>query len=235
MAVASEPKREASVLIACRDRALETALSEQLARHAIEVRRINPDAELMDPKALRGARVVVLQLAEYDALATILALRSISEVPLVAIVDAQRTVDPVDVLESGADDFITNPCPPRDVAAKVRAWLRRIDAEPNTGLRKHYGELELDFDAREVRKNGELIAVPPREFDLLAFVAQRPRRAFSRHELLEQVWSASDHWLGPATVTEHVRRLRHRIEDEPARPRLVQTVRGVGYRFEPTA
>jgi DNA-binding response OmpR family regulator len=111
--------------------------------------------------------------------------------------------------------------------------LRRTSGGPIASSAAHYGALAVDLVAREVRIGDELIPLPPREFDLLAYMAQRPRRAFSRTDLLRQVWSASDTWLGPATVTEHVRRLRRRIEDDPAHPRWVQTVRGIGYRFEP--
>ncbi|HET9730294.1 MAG TPA: winged helix-turn-helix domain-containing protein, partial [Acidimicrobiia bacterium] len=112
-------------------------------------------------------------------------------------------------------------------------WLRRADGGGAFARSGDFGALALDLAAREVRVRGEVIPLPPREFDLLAFLAQRPRRAFSRAELLARVWSASEGWLGPATVTEHVRRLRQRIEDNPARPEWLQTVRRIGYRFEP--
>jgi DNA-binding response OmpR family regulator len=220
------------VVLACRDSALGRAVADQLARHAVEARPCDDDA-LDEIVADPGPRVVVLELRTYDGLGGITALRSITDAPTIAVIDEQRTVDPVDVLEAGADDFVTKPCAPRDVAAKVRAWLRRTTGGPIATASERFGALEIDLAAREVRVRGQLVAVPPREFDLLAFLVQRPRRAFTRAELLERVWSASASWLGPATVTEHVRRLRHRIEDDPARPRWVRTVRGIGYRFEP--
>lgn len=216
----------------CRDAALGRAVVDQLARYAIDAHRC-ADETAFDDIADKSARVVVLEFRMYDGLDLVTSLRSLTNAPAIAVIDEGRTVDPVDALELGMDDFILKPCAPRDVAAKVRAWLRRTNGGPIATTSERFGILELDIGAREVRVRGEPIPVPPREFDLLTFLAQHPRRAFSRTELLERVWSASESWLGPATVTEHVRRLRSRIEDDAAHPRWVRTVRGIGYRFEP--
>ena len=87
--------------------------------------------------------------------------------------------------------------------------------------------------AREIRVDGELVETTPKEFDLLAFMASSPRQVFTREQLLAQVWSSSTAWQDAGTVTEHVRRIRRKIETDPDNPRWVKTVRGVGYRFEP--
>jgi two-component system, OmpR family, phosphate regulon response regulator PhoB len=221
------------VVLACRDSALRRAVADQLARYAIDACTCDDDGVVDTLIADPATRVVVLELPMYDGLRAIASLRNVSDAPTIALIDERRTVDPVEAVEVGADDFVLKPCAPRDVAAKVRAWLRRSDGGPIATSAERFGALEIDLGAREVRVRGEPVSIPPREFDLLAFLAQRPRRAFSRGELLARVWSASDTWLGPATVTEHVRRLRRRIEDDPARPRWVRTVRGIGYRFEP--
>jgi two-component system phosphate regulon response regulator PhoB len=222
------------VVLACRDATLGRAVADQLARYAIDARTCSDNPSFDEMLTDQTARVVVLELRMYDGLSVVSSLRAITDAPMIALIDEQRTIDPVEALEVGADDFITKPCPPRDVAAKVRAWLRRTTGGPIATSSERFGALELDLAAREVRLRNEIVPLPPREFDLLAFLAQRPRRAFTRSELLDRVWSASESWLGPATVTEHVRRLRRRIEDDPARPRWVRTVRGIGYRFEPS-
>ena len=142
-------------------------------------------------------------------------------------------VDGVDVLEAGADDFVHMPCPAREIAAKARKALRRTCASWGGGDRLHFDGLSIDSVARELTVRDAVVRIPAREFDLLCFLARSPRCVFSRSELLRNVWHASDAWLGPRTVTEHIRRLRHRIEEDPLHPRWIQTVRGVGYRFDP--
>jgi len=176
--------------------------------------------------------VVLIELAAHDDLARLELLRRHTDAPVIVLIDQDRTVDPVAVLAAGADDFVVRPFAGRELVAKVHAWLRRVELDDRVHAPGE-SALNIDFDARDVRVRGTVVPVPPREFDLLAFLAQRPRRAFSRAELLTQVWSASDAWLGPATVTEHVRRLRRRIEPNPSRPRFLRTVRRVGYSFDP--
>jgi DNA-binding response OmpR family regulator len=138
-------------------------------------------------------------------------------------------------LEMGADDYIAKPFSPREVVARVRAVLRRA-REPETPAIAppplRLGDLELDFAAREVRLNGRPIGLTPKEFDLLAFMARNPGIAFGRLQLLEEVWDvAAD--CDPSTVTVHIRRLREKVERDPANPQHLRTVWGVGYRCEP--
>ncbi len=113
----------------------------------------------------------------------------------------------------------------------MRALLRRSQAPaPNTLL--VFGELIIDLLAHEAFRDGQLLALTNREFELLAFLASSPRRTFSRAQLLEYVWGG-DRWQDEATVTEHMHRLRRRVEVDPSRPRRLATVRGAGYRFDP--
>ncbi len=138
-------------------------------------------------------------------------------------------------LELGADDYVVKPFSPRELAARVRSVLRRSAPRPAAS---HIvaGPLQVYVAERRVVLNGEAVELTPKEFDLLSFlVSSEPARVFSRHELLQAVWGSSAEWQDSATVTEHVRRLRLRIEVDPARPQLLQTVRGVGYRFDPSA
>ena len=96
-----------------------------------------------------------------------------------------------------------------------------------------FGDLAIDVMAREVKLSEELVETTAKEFDLLAFLASSPRQVFTREQLLAQVWGSSSAWQDAGTVTEHVRRIRRKIEKDPDHPRWVRTVRGVGYRFEP--
>ena len=133
----------------------------------------------------------------------------------------------------GADDYVVKPFSPGELTARIDSVLRRSrpTSAPARGL--VFGALEIDQMARDVHVGGRLIELTAKEFDLLAFLASSPRQVFSRDQLLEHVWSSSSEWQGPATVTEHVRRLRRKIERDPEHPLFLHTVRGVGYRFEP--
>jgi DNA-binding response OmpR family regulator len=114
----------------------------------------------------------------------------------------------------------------------MRALLRRKDARSHLDRRLCFNHLMIEVDAREVVVRGELVDLPAREFDLLVFLASSPRQVFTRQQIMANVWSVDD-GCGTATVTEHMRRLRGRIEADPAHPRWLQTVRSVGYRFAP--
>ena len=158
-------------------------------------------------------------------------LRETSMMPVILLSGRSAEIDRVLGLEMGADDYVVKPFSPRELASRVRAVLRRVRDEHRTRL--DFGDLTLDIARRAVHKRGELIDLRAREFDLLAFLAAAPRHVFSRTELLEQVWRSMPGWQDLATVTEHVRRVRVKLEDDQEHPRWIRTVRGVGYVFEP--
>lgn len=216
------------VLLADPDVATRRALAAELRRHGLAVE----EHEVGDVAGRVAATVpdlAVVGLPEVGGLELIDRLRHRSTVPLIVVLAPGRTLDAVAALDHGADDCVHRPFPVPELAAKVRAVLRRSSGR-SAPLRA--GGLLLDLAARRVEVDGRPVDVPPRELALLAFLMAHPDVAFSRHELLERVWHASDAWLGVATVTEHVRRLRLRLEADPAHPRHIVTVRGVGYRFD---
>jgi two-component system, OmpR family, response regulator MtrA len=171
-----------------------------------------------------------LMLPGKDGLEICRELRLESGVPIVMLTAKTDTVDVVLGLESGADDYITKPFSAKELVARIRARLRRRDTDGAETLRFH--DIEMDVMAHQVSKAGKPVNLTPLEFELLATLARRPRQVFTREVLLEQVWGyryAGDTRL----VNVHVQRLRAKIEDDPENPRVVQTVRGVGYRIGP--
>jgi DNA-binding response OmpR family regulator len=135
-------------------------------------------------------------------------------------------------LELGADDYVTKPFSPRELAVRVRAVLRRSGGVTARPYRYEFGDVVVDGVSREVTKGGEVVSLTAKEFDLLAFLAAHPRQVFSRDQLMDRVWDYSAA-IDTGTVTVHVRRLREKIESDPSQPQHLQTIWGVGYRLDP--
>jgi len=165
----------------------------------------------------------------FDVLA---ALRRTTDVPVILVTAKDHENDRVVGLRLGADDYVVKPFSGAELAARIASVLRRTGTA-RTPARLEFDGLEIDLVSKEVTVRGDAIDIPAREFELLAFLASSPRHLFSREELLEAVWGSSGGRQHTATVTEHIRRIRQRIEDDPDRPRWIQTVRGMGYRFDP--
>ncbi|MFB6555387.1 response regulator [Streptomyces sp. NPDC056405] len=174
--------------------------------------------------------VLDLMLPGMDGLEVCRRLRGTGPVPVVMLTARGDEDDRILGLEVGADDYVTKPFSPRELVLRVESVLRRTRPAAVEGPLDSAG-LTVDPVARRATKNGTELALTLREFDLLAFFLRHPGRAFAREELMHRVWGWDFGDL--STVTVHVRRLRGKVEDDPARPRLIQTVWGVGYRFDP--
>jgi DNA-binding response OmpR family regulator len=192
------------------------------ARQLLErVRTAPPDLVLLD-----------VMMPGQDGLDALAVLRRTSDVPVILVTAKDSETDRVVGLRLGADDYVTKPFSHAELLARISSVLRR--ARPSrTPAEIDHGDLQIDLVNREVRVRGSLIDLPAREYDMLTYLASSPGVAFSREQLLAELWNGRADHPGPATVTEHVRRLRGRIEQDPDRPRWIRTVRGVGYRFDP--
>ena len=159
-------------------------------------------------------------------------IRSRSDLPVIMLTARGEEADRIVGLELGADDYVTKPFSPRELATRVRTVLRRTGSVPTPTERLAFADVVLDGASREVTKAGAPVTLTVREFDLLWFLASHPRHVFSRDQLMDRVWGHAVA-VDTGTVTVHIRRLREKIEADPARPVHLLTVWGVGYRFDP--
>jgi two-component system response regulator MtrA len=155
------------------------------------------------------------------------AIRAESGIPIVMLTAKTDTVDVVLGLESGADDYVVKPFKAKELIARIRTRLRRLDDDKPEVIR--LGDLTIDVAGHSVRRDGQVIDLTPLEFDLLVCLARKPWQVFSREILLQDVWGYR-HPADTRLVNVHVQRLRSKIEHDPENPELVLTVRGVGYK-----
>lgn len=222
----------ASLLLLSPSGAFRSAMLQALERD--DRLRVVPAALPQSADTVDNADVVVIDATDSAAagIDALVDVRRHSGVPVVFVAGPGSGSQGVMALNLGADDFVKEPFESGEVPARIRSVLRRC-RRPGRPAPLTFGNLSIFLAEREVRLNGGVVETTPLEFDLLARLVASPRRVFSRTELLEQVWGSSHAWQSPATVTEHIRRLRVKLEPDRDHPRWLRTVRGVGYRFDP--
>jgi DNA-binding response OmpR family regulator len=155
--------------------------------------------------------------------------------PILMLTACDEEVDKVLGLELGADDYVVKPYSLRELTSRIRALLRRAYGElatASTGGQLRFGDVEIDLERLQVTRRGRPVDLTPTEFRLLRYLATNPDRPWSRDELIEAVWGYASHIGSDRTVDVHIRHLREKLEDDPANPRWLVTMRGVGYKFE---
>ncbi len=182
--------------------------------------------------------VLDISLGEDDGRLVLAKIREMGDLPVIFISGKSDIADRVLGLRLGADDYLAKPFSPVELVARVESVLRRSGGRSSGSTSQDRADdsrqgLQVEELTREVRVDGRHVDLTAKEFDLLAFLVRSPRQVFSRGQLLEHVWASRPEWQDEATVTEHVRRVRHKVEHDPEHPRWITTVRGVGYRYEP--
>jgi DNA-binding response OmpR family regulator len=249
------------VLVVEDDPTVSEVVARYLTREGYDVEEVADGTHAVE-RALRSLPdlvVVDLMIPGLDGLEVCRRLRLAAPIPVIMLTAKSDEADRIAGLELGADDYVSKPFSPRELMARIRSVLRRARGEPwpqpiavpsaeaasawpgSAGPRSTgsspggglltAGRLSVDAAAHEVRLAERLVALTAKEFDLLVFLMRHPRRAFSREELLEHVWGYT--YGDTSTITVHIRRLREKVEADPADPRHVVTVWSVGYRFEP--
>jgi DNA-binding response OmpR family regulator len=224
------------LLVVDDDRTVAEVVSVYLTNAGYDVARAEDGSTALELAAAELPDLVVLDLMlpGVPGLEVCRRLRALGPVPIIMLTARSGEEDRIIGLECGADDYVTKPFSPRELVARVDAVLRRVDTYPahDRTISVADGDLLIDLAAREVRLRGKPVGLTTREYDLLAFLARNPRTAFSRELLLHRVWDWS--FGDVSTVTVHIRRLREKIEDDPANPKRLVTVWGTGYRYEPS-
>jgi two-component system phosphate regulon response regulator PhoB len=213
-------------------------LSRALTREGFQVTAVRRAADALELIGRDPPDLLLLDvnLGKRDGFGVLTEIRGRLDLPVILVTGRGEEQDRVLGLRLGADDYVVKPFSPQELVARIdtilhrRVRTRRAASRPEV---RTFGELGIDTGSREVRVDGATVQLTAKEFDLLTFLSASPRQVFTREQLLRGVWSSSGEWQDVATVTEHVRRLRGKIERSPSRPRWVVTVRGIGYRFEP--
>jgi DNA-binding response OmpR family regulator len=220
LAVEDDERIRSAVKLALEDEGWTVDEAESGEEAIDKFNRCKPDVVLID-----------IMLPGIDGFELCRTLRRTSDVPVVMVTARNDTHDVVAGLEAGADDYLTKPFAPKELSARIRALLRRIRPSAPGHARLVFGDLELIPDEGKVLRSGEEVHLTKTEFRLLCELAESPGKVLSREALLDKVWGY-DYFGDGRLVDVHIRRLRTKVEADPANPRHVVTVRGLGYRLQ---
>lgn len=224
----------ARILIIEDEPTVAEVVERYLRRDGHDVRLVHDGAAALQTFASFRPDLLVLDLMlpHIDGKEVCRRIRARSQVPIIMLTARSEEIDKLVGLEIGADDYVTKPFSPRELAARVKAVLRRAGRQESNGDALSFDDLRIDQRTRSVEDERGAISLTAREFDLLYYLASHPGQVFTRDQLMDAVWDyafAGD----PSTVTVHMRRLRAKVEIDPSRPRRLKTLWGVGYKFEP--
>ncbi len=225
-----------TILVIDDDATIRDVLERYLRREGFAVRTTADGQTALQTVSTEKPDLIVLDLMlpQLDGWEVCRRLRAETTVPILMLTARGEEYERILGLGLGADDYVTKPFSPGEVVARIKAIFRRIDmARAVAPLREeliHARSIVIDPRTRQATVSGKQVSLTPKEFDLLHFLASHPRQVFSQQQLLDQIWSYT--YAGQtSTVTVHIRHLREKIEEDPARPQLIETVWGVGYRF----
>lgn len=232
-----EDHARGAVLVVDDEPTIAEVVARYLERAGYRTRIAGDGLEALEVAASQRPDLVVLDLMlpGLDGLEVMRRLREQDQHDRVAVIlltAKGEESDRVIGLRLGADDYVVKPFSPAELVARVDAVLRRVETGPAQAAAIELSDMTIDPAARRVSVRGEEVQLTQREFDVLLFLARHPGQVFSRNQLMDAVWQYS-FYTDTSTVTVHIRRLRSKIEADPARPEHIQTVWGVGYRFQP--
>ena len=212
------------------------ALAFLLGKEGFEVSVAEDGQQAVDKFSKEGADLILLDLMipVISGIEVCRTIRATSQVPIIMLTAKDAEIDKVVGLELGADDYVTKPYSSRELIARIKAVMRRriVDdaLEGESGIHQVAG-IKLDVGKHQVTVNGQIVALPLKEFELLEFLMRNAGRVLTRSQLIDRVWGG-DYYGDTKTLDVHIKRLRAKIEADPANPVLIQTIRGLGYKLE---
>jgi two-component system response regulator RegX3 len=225
----------ARILVVEDEETLAEAISFLLSKEGFDVAVAATGPEAVESFDKSGADLILLDLMLPGLSGTEVCrqIRTKSSVPIIMLTAKDSEIDKVVGLELGADDYVTKPYSSRELIARIRAVLRRgeIQDSGGDGAALEVGPVRMDTDRHIITVNGDVVAIPLKEFELLEFLMRNAGRVLTRVQLIDRVWG-SDYVGDTKTLDVHIKRLRAKIEVDPANPEFIQTVRGMGYKME---
>ncbi|MEO0011179.1 MAG: hypothetical protein RIQ39_768 [Actinomycetota bacterium] len=225
----------ARILVVEDEETLAEAISFLLSKEGFDVAVAATGPAAIESFEKSGADLILLDLMLPGLSGTEVCrqIRTKSSVPIIMLTAKDSEIDKVVGLELGADDYVTKPYSSRELIARIRAVLRRgeLSDTATDGATLEVGPVRMDTDRHIISVNGEVVAIPLKEFELLEFLMRNAGRVLTRVQLIDRVWG-SDYVGDTKTLDVHIKRLRAKIEKDPANPEYIQTVRGMGYKME---